>query len=189
MFPLDYDTVWRGVVSSASYTGDVNADFGNTLYNDHHFHYGYFVHAAAIIAYLDPTWLTQNTNRDWVNTLLRDYANSVDDDPYFPFSRSFDWFHGHSWAKGLFDSADGKDEESSSEDAFAAYAIKMWGRVVGDPNMEARGNLQLAILARSLQSYFLLTDNNKNQPPLFVPNKVPGIVCAFLSSLTTLCAC
>jgi endoglucanase Acf2 len=38
----------------------------------------------------------------------------------------FDWYHGHSFAKGLFESADGKDEESSSEDAFFAYAIKMW---------------------------------------------------------------
>lgn len=40
MFPLVYDTVWKGVVSSAGYSGDLNQDFGNTGYNDHHFHYG-----------------------------------------------------------------------------------------------------------------------------------------------------
>ena len=92
------------------------------------------------------------------------------------FSRSFDWYHGHSWAKGLFDSGDGKDEESSSEDAFASYAIKMWGKVIGDANMEARGNLQLAIQARSFQNYFLMASDNTVQPARFIPNKVTGIV-------------
>jgi endo-1,3(4)-beta-glucanase len=86
-FPLVYDTVWRGAVSSASYlTNDAGQDFGNSYYNDHHFHYGYFVHAAAVIGYLDPTWLTQGTNKDWVNMLVRDYANGVDNDPFFPVS-------------------------------------------------------------------------------------------------------
>ena len=33
--PLVYDEKWRGVVSTAIYiNSDVNADFGNTLYND-----------------------------------------------------------------------------------------------------------------------------------------------------------
>ena len=40
IFPLVYDTVWKGVVSSSGYSGDLNQDFGNTGYNDHHFHYG-----------------------------------------------------------------------------------------------------------------------------------------------------
>ena len=63
-----YDTAWKGVVSSASYVqNDSGVDFGNSYYNDHHFHYGYFIHAAAIIAYLDPTWLPQN--KDWVKRL------------------------------------------------------------------------------------------------------------------------
>ncbi|KAF2134581.1 glycoside hydrolase family 81 protein [Dothidotthia symphoricarpi CBS 119687] len=175
--PLVYDTVWKGVVSSATYGpgNNVGLDFGNTLYNDHHFHYGYFVWTAAVIGHLDPDWLTEGSNKAWVNTLVRDYANSVTDN-YFPFSRSFDWFHGHSWAKGLFESADGKDQESTSEDAFATYALKMWGKVSGDANMEARSNLQLALQARSLNNYFLLTSDNKNQPPQFLPNKVTGIL-------------
>jgi endo-1,3(4)-beta-glucanase len=111
-----------------------------------------------------------------VNSLVRDYANGAENDIYFPFSRSFDWYHGHSWAKGLFESADGKDEESSSEDVFSTYAVKMWGRVIGDPNMEARGNLQLAVLARSLRNYFLMESTNVNQPANFIRNKATGIV-------------
>ncbi|KAL9585699.1 MAG: hypothetical protein Q9212_001356 [Teloschistes hypoglaucus] len=174
IFPLVYDTVWKGVVSSGAYrTRDPGQDFGNTYYNDHHFHYGYFIHAAAIIAYLDPQWLV--LNKEFVDILVRDTANPSSSDPYFPFSRTFDWYHGHSWAKGLFESADGKDEESSSEDALFAYAIKMWGRVTGDKSMEARGNLMLAVLARTLRNYFLMQDGNANQPANFIGNKVTGI--------------
>ncbi|KAL8658318.1 MAG: hypothetical protein Q9226_001098 [Calogaya cf. arnoldii] len=174
-YPLVYDTAWKGLVSSGAYiTGDAGQDFGNAYYNDHHFHYAYFIHAAAIIAHLDPHWL--QLNKEWVNLLVRDAANPSTTDQYFPFSRAFDWYHGHSWAKGLFESADSKDEESSSEDAFFAYAIKMWGRVTGDRSMEARGNLMLSVLARTLQNYFLMQDGNSNHPAEFIANKVTGVL-------------
>ena len=133
------------------------------------------MYTAAVIGHLDPTWLGQGSNKAWVNALVRDFANPVADE-YFPFQRSFDWFHGHSWAKGLFESGDGKDQESTSEDIFATYAIKMWGRVIQDPNMEARGNLQLAVQARSIKNYFLMEANNTNQPAGFVKNKATGIL-------------
>jgi endo-1,3(4)-beta-glucanase len=88
----------------------------------------------------------------------------------------FDWYHGHSWAHGLYETFDGKDEESSSEDTMSAYALKMWGRTTGDANMEARGNLQLAITARSLQNYFLYDSTNSVEPANFIGNKVSGIL-------------
>ncbi|KAK7184684.1 glycosyl hydrolase family 81 [Paraphaeosphaeria sporulosa] len=175
--PLVYDTVWKGVVSSGSYGGgDLGMDFGNTLYNDHHFHYGYFVYTAAVVGHLDPSWLDQGSNKAWVNMLVRDFANPSADDPYFPFQRSFDWFMCHSWAKGLFDSGDGKDQESTSEDTFATYALKMWGKTIGDAYMEGRANLQLACQKRSLRNYFLLEADNQVQPSQFLPNKVTGIL-------------
>jgi len=172
--PLVYEQAWGGIVSTAGYS-DAGADFGGTYYNDHHFHYGYFVYTAAVIAHLDPAWLTQGSNKAWVNMLVRDFANPVSDS-LFPFSRSFDWFQGHSWAKGLFESADGKDQESTSEDAFASFGLKMWGLKSGDKNTEARGNLMLAIQARTFQSYFLMDSKNSNQPVDFINNKVTGIL-------------
>ncbi len=147
---------------------------------------GYFIYTAAVIAYLDPNWLY--LNKDWVNTLVRDAANPSLQDNMFPFSRMMDWYHGHSFAKGLFESADSKDEESSSEDAFFCYAIKMWGQVIGDDSMEARGNLMLAIQARTLNNYFLLQSDNVNQPANFIGNKVTGIVCPPTSPLHFLCS-
>ncbi|KAL9030538.1 MAG: hypothetical protein Q9196_001359 [Gyalolechia fulgens] len=181
-YPLVYESAWGGVVSTASYaTGDSGVDFGNTYYNDHHFHWSYFIHAAAIIGPIyrlatQILWNLSLTTVDWVNTLVRDAANPSPADPYFPVSRSFDWFHGHSWAKGLFDSGDGKDEESSSEDALFSYAMKMWGRTIGDAAMEARGNLMLAVQKRAFQNYFLMESGNINQPGNFVGNKVTGIL-------------
>lgn len=173
--PLIYESAWKGVVSSASYTtGNMGDDFGNTYYNDHHFHYGYFILTAAIIGYMDPDWIT--ANKDYVNSLVRDIANPSPLDNYFPVSRNFDWYHGHSWAHGLYESSDGKDQESSSEDSMSAYALKMWGHVTGDANMEARGNLQLAINARSIQSYYLYEQGNKIEPDNFVGNKAAGIL-------------
>ncbi|KAI1485066.1 glycoside hydrolase family 81 protein [Biscogniauxia mediterranea] len=175
-YPLYYESAWGGLVSSATYqTGNDGADFGNTFYNDHHFHYGYFIYAAAVVGYLDPTWLTKE-NVDWVNSLVRDVANPSPDDKHFPVFRNFDWYHGHSWAHGLYETSDGKDQESSSEDAMHVYAIKMWGKTIKDANMEARGNLMLSIEARSLSAYYLYASSNTVQPSRFIGNKVAGIL-------------
>lgn len=129
---------------------------------------------AAVIAHLDSEWLTDN--RDWVNTLVRDYANPSAADPYFPVNRMFDWYHGHSFAHGLFESSDGRDQESSSEDTMAAYAVKMWGMVSGDANMAARGDLMLAVQARAMSLYYLYTSDNTVEPASFIGNKVAGIL-------------
>lgn len=175
--PLCYDTTWKGLISKGGLC-DPNADFGNTFYNDHHFHYGYFVHAAAVIGQMDKDiggnrWVA--ANKDFVNSLVRDVANPTLADPYFPRFRVFDFFAGHSWAKGLFESGDGKDEESSSEDYHFAYGMKLWGKVIGDYAMETRGNIMLAVMRHSVNSYMLFSDDNRIVPFRIVSNKVSGI--------------
>lgn len=176
--PLIYDNTFKGLISKAGLGGDPGLDFGNSYYNDHHFHYGYHVHAAAILAKVDRelggSWL--ETNKKYINFLVRDFANPTEKDPYFPVSRSFDWFRGHSFAKGLFASADGKDQESSSEDYHSLYGLKLWGIVNGDKSLVLRSNLQLAILKRVCNNYILMKDDNINQPKRFIGNKVPGIL-------------
>jgi endo-1,3(4)-beta-glucanase len=160
------------------------------------------IFTAAVIGHLDPSWVP--ANKAYVDTLVRDIANPSTRDQYFPVWRCFDWFHGHSWAHGLFDVLDGKDQESSSEDTMHVYALKMWGAVTCDKNLEARyalfpftfsplllnvdnpliltcllpdrTNLMLALQARSLQSYYLYTSSNTIQPAEFIPNKVAGIL-------------
>lgn len=182
IFPLTYESAWGGLVSSATYTtGDAGADFGNTYYNDHHFHWGYHVLTAAIIAHLDGgAWLA--ANKPWVDALARDFANPSAEDGWFPVSRMFDWYHGHSFAHGLFESADGRDQESSSEDTMASFALRMWGVVSGDANMAARGALMLAVQRRALNLYYLYSDGTGDddvapvQPAQFVGNRAAGIL-------------
>lgn len=172
-FPLVYDCSWKGLISSA----EPGADFGNSNYNDHHFHYGYHVHAIAILSHIDQDWLHANNDLifNYANTLIRDIA-SPQADQYFPQFRSFDFFHGHSWAHGIFPSGDGKDNESSSEMYHFARAIKLYGNVIGDKNMQHRGDLMLAIMKRSVNMYMLYTRDNKIQPQNFIGNKVSGIL-------------
>ncbi|KAL6917674.1 hypothetical protein ACHAP8_000421 [Fusarium lateritium] len=174
-YPLVYESVWGGIVSTASYeSGSAGSDFGNTYYNDHHFHFGYHVLTAAYIGSMDSKWLA--ANKAYVNTLVRDYANPSSSDKYFPQWRSFDWYHGHSWAHGLTAMWDGKDQESSSEDMMSVYAMKMWGTVIKDTNMVARANLQLAVMSRAMQAYYYYTTTNTVQPKNFIGNKVAGIL-------------
>lgn len=169
--PIVYDTVWKGAISSC---GNSGCDFGNAWYNDHHFHYGYFVYTAAVIAHLDASWLTTG-NKAYINTLLRDFANPSTSDTAFPQFRSFDWYAGHSWAHGINAAGDGKDEESSSEDYNAIYGMKLWGKVTGDASMEGRGNLMLAVMRRSMQNNMLMATDNSVQPAAFRKQYAAGI--------------
>jgi endo-1,3(4)-beta-glucanase len=70
-FPLYYDDTWKGLVSKAGLEGDPGSDFGNTFYNDHHFHFGYFIHTAAVIGALDPGWLEQGVNKRFINMMVK----------------------------------------------------------------------------------------------------------------------
>lgn len=172
--PLRYDESWKGVISDTP----PDQDFGNSNYNDHHFHYGYHIHAIAIVARIDPEWLSANNNLvyDYAITLIRDYGNPSDSDPFFPQFRNFDWFHGHSFAHGIFPSGDGKNEESSSEDYHSVYALKLFGKVIGNLELENAANLMLGIMKSSLNLYMMYTSDNNILPPRFTANKVSGIL-------------
>lgn len=174
--PLIYDTTFGGICAKDG-LADPQADFGNAYYNDHHYHYSYFVHAAAVVAKVDSatggSWLAENSA--WVTLLVRDVATPVADDRYFPQFRAFDWFQGHSWSRGVFVSNDGKDEESSSEDYHFSYAMKLWGQVIGDHAMAARGDAMLSVQKKAFQLYFLYEDDNKIVPLAIAFNKVCGI--------------
>ncbi|KAG2772680.1 hypothetical protein Pcac1_g16645 [Phytophthora cactorum] len=174
--PLVYETSYKGIVTSQVFTAnDVNVEFGNGVYNDHHYHYGYWVTASAILKKLDPSWsgITQLETMVW--TLLRDVVNPSSDDPYFPKFRHFSWYLGHSYSHGVTPMADGKDEESTSEDVNFYYGMKLWGQVSGNKAVEDLGSLMLRLNARAVRTYFLMTSDNTIHPPQFVPNHVTGI--------------
>jgi endo-1,3(4)-beta-glucanase len=110
--PLLYDRTWGGVVPTNGLQNPLS-DFGSGYYNDHHFHYGYFTYAGAVLAKLAPSYW--QTNRLFFDALIKDYCNWDPTDMDFPFARHKDLFDGHSWASGLFQEANAKNQESSSE--------------------------------------------------------------------------
>lgn len=66
-------------------------------YNDHHFHYGYMLHGAAVIAKYDSAWW--NTNKALITAFARDIGNPSTSDKFFTVARCKDWFAGHSWGE------------------------------------------------------------------------------------------
>jgi endoglucanase Acf2 len=100
--------------------------------NDHHFHYGYFLRAAAELALNDPDWAKPNHWGGMIQMLARDIASPDRRDPLFPFLRCFDPFAGHSWASGSAKFGDGNNQESSSESLNAWSALVLLGEATGD---------------------------------------------------------
>jgi len=126
-----YDKVWGTLIGSKpSYGSDGQI-------NDHHFHYGYFIRAAAEVARLDPTWVEK-----WggmVELLIRDIASTNREDLLFPHLRCFDVYAGHSWASGHAKFGDGNNQESSSEAMNAWYGLMLWGEVTGNTKLRDTG--------------------------------------------------
>ncbi len=103
-------------------------------YNDHHFHYGYVLYAAAVLGRASPDFLSQYSS--YIDAIYYDVAHNSttvmhDDegDIFFPFARHKSWFDGHSFASGLFEFANGKSQESSSEAVNCYYGAYLWAKV------------------------------------------------------------
>ncbi len=166
--PLRYDASWGGVITTSG------GSFQQGLYNDHHFHYGYFVYAAAVMAKDHPEWTAQWG--DEVMHLIRNLANPAASDPHYTYLRNKDWFVGHSWASGLFEFGDGRNQESTSEAVNAWYAVYLYGLATGNDRLRDLGRLMLATEMRSTQTYWQVDSNDGIYPESFASNKVVGVL-------------
>ena len=124
--------------------------------NDHMFHYGYFIHAASIIARFDTGW--RDTWKDAINILVHDIANTRRDNKGFektptPFLRNFDVYEGHAWASGHGNNGLGNNEESSSESMNAFAGIALWGAEIGDKEIRDLGVYLYTTGAQSINYY------------------------------------
>jgi len=143
--------------------------------NDHHFHYGYWIKAAATIAIVNPEWA-----QEWggmVYEMISDIANcNRDGSSYnensparYPFLRNFDIYEGHSWASGvanyeydangnLIDAkgglAGGNNQESSSEATNAWASLIMWGEVMGNTTIRDLGIYMYTTEIAAIEDYY-----------------------------------
>ena len=171
--PLAFDRTWGGVVV-ADAVNDPGLAFGQGYYNDHHFHYGYHIYAAACLARVDPDWV--EARGDAVLHLIRDIANPSGQDPHYPRQRHMDWFAGHSWASGLFAFGDARNQESTSEAVNAWYAVALWGLATGDERVRDLGRLMLATEIRSARRYWQIPSTSDIYAEPFKSQRVVGVL-------------
>ncbi|WP_052571234.1 glycosyl hydrolase [Endomicrobium proavitum] len=154
-----YDQRYGGI-QGYHYLAYNNEDFGSRYYNDHHFHYGMFVYASAILAMFDPDFASSSQYQSMVNAVIKDFANADRNDVSFPFLRYFDVYEGHSWAngRGTTSGDDGTDQESSSEAMNAWAGIYLWGVATNNPDLIALGIYLYTTEYAAIKEYFFDMD-------------------------------
>ncbi|MEU2970636.1 glycosyl hydrolase [Nocardiopsis alba] len=110
-----------------------------TELNDHDFHYGYFVSAAAMVARYDAEWADEDAWGGMIRLLIEDVAGTDPDSEMFPRLRSFSPYAGHGWASGHAGFASGNNQESSSEGMHFAAATAHFGALTGDEELRDLG--------------------------------------------------
>jgi len=171
--PLQFDTTWGGIVTRDSLASP-SAEFGAGHYNDHHFHWGHHLYAAAVMARNDPAFAT--AHRAGLLSMVRDIANPSTSDPYFPRHRAMDFFRGHAWAAGLSEFADGQNQESTSEAVNAWYAMHLVGLTLGDRRVSDLGRLLLTLEIDAAQTYWQMASASPHYGYPFKARRVVGIL-------------
>ena len=122
--------------------------------NDHHFHYGYFIRAAAEVALRDPAWAAKDRWGGMVDVLVADIATTERGRADFPFLRNFDPYEGHSWASGVGMGDYGNNQESSSEALNAWAGLILWAEVHGNGALRDLGVYMYATEAEAISHYW-----------------------------------
>lgn len=151
-----YDPTLKGIAAKT------NA-FGSEDFNDHHFHYGYFIYAASILAKYDATFLKDSQKQ--INLLVADIA-SYAPSASFPVRRYYDPYAEHSWAAGLAPFADGNNQESSSEAINAWNGVALWAKLTGNDQLQSSATWMLSNEAATAKTAW----RSVNTTPAYLKN-------------------
>ena len=141
-----YPEPWSALVG-------VGTSYGSGGFTDNHFHYGYHVLAAALLGARDRAWL--DGYGGMARLVAKQYANWQRDDRAFPYLRTFDPWHGHSYAGGMSNPGDGNNQESSSEAMQSWAGLFLLGSALADRDMAAAGAMGYAIESAAVDEYWL----------------------------------
>jgi endo-1,3(4)-beta-glucanase len=130
-FLFYYNEIWSAMLGYPAGHGQDNN------INDHHFHWGYFIHAAAFMEQFEPGWADKYG--DFINYLVRDAASPNRNDDKFPFLRNFSPYAGHCWANGFATFPQGNDQESTSESMQFNSSLIHWGTITGNDEIRDLG--------------------------------------------------
>ncbi|MDB5159974.1 MAG: Endo,3(4)-beta-glucanase [Candidatus Saccharibacteria bacterium] len=159
-----YDPTLKGIAAQTK-------AFGSEDFNDHHFHYGYFIYAASILGKYDADFL--NNSQKKINLLVADIA-SYAPSSNFPVQRYYDAYAGHSWAAGLSPFADGNNQESSSEAINAWNGVALWAQLTNNTELQSSASWMLSNEAATAKAAWRTVDTS----PAYLKN--------FTSPLTSL---
>jgi len=181
---LAFDLTYGGICTLAGLQ-DVNADFGNGNYNDHHYHYGYLLYASAIVLNIlgpdrgfkalagkDESVPISHKEIHRVQAalaaLIADIAAPFSAESWWinlfpskifpPVARHKDFYDGHSYASGLFPMEDGKSQESVSEAAHCYYAVALLASVLNDNALQEWAMLLAATEIHAARFYWHIHD-------------------------------
>lgn len=189
--PLVYDATYGGLVTTKGLY-DHDADFGSGYYNDHHFHYGYMLYAAAVAAKLDAGFVSKY--RPALFALMYDVANPGTgaslfepgiDRSAFPRARHKDFYDGHSWASGIFFMGQGKAQESSTEAINCYYGAYLLALAIGDVELADWNRVLLATEIRAAKLYYHMPADTLIYPKNFAHNKMVGVLGALSTGTVT----
>ncbi len=134
-----------------------NTSYDSDTFNDHHFHYGYFTYAGALLAMVDDDF--RDNYGQMLRELAKDYANWERTDTRYPMFRTFDPWSGHSFAGGMGD-GNGNGQESSSEAMQSWGGLYLLGVALGDDAMRDAGLFGYVSEARATAEYWF--DRNRD---------------------------
>jgi len=157
---------------------DARADFGFGVYNDHHYHLGYFLYGIAVLAKIDPEW--GQKYKPQVYSLLSDFMNlDQQSNAHYPRLRCFDLYMLHSWASGLTEFADGRNQESTSEAVNAYYSAALVGLAYGDSSLVASGSTLVALEILGAQTWWHVKAGENLYNEVFAnDNRIVGVLWA-----------
>jgi endoglucanase Acf2 len=135
------------------------SEFGlNTGLTDHHFTYGYFAFAAAVLGSYDKDFV--NDYGPMVELLIRDYASPSRSDPLFPYFRNFNAYEGHSWAGGFGDNPNGNNQEAAGEALVGWLGQYLWGVVTDNAELRDAGIYGFTTEERAIENYWFNYDRD-----------------------------
>ncbi|KAL1338418.1 hypothetical protein HN51_033067 [Arachis hypogaea] len=170
-----HDKKWGGIVTKLGST-DSGKDFGFGIYNDHHYHLGYFIYAIATLVKIDPAWGSKYKYQAY--SLVSDFMNlDMKSNPNYTRLRCFDLYTLHSWAGGLTEFADGRNQESTSEAVSAYYSAALLGMAYGDARLYAVGSTLTALEILGTQTWWHVKEGSGMYEGEFTKeNRVMGVL-------------
>lgn len=171
LYYLSYEPIWKGVIVPADSLAVVSKGptaYGNSFYNDHHFHYGYIIYSIWAALLYQTTHSISPTLNDMfpsqIKNLLYDVCNPDQNSTFSTKLRHKDFYAGHSWATGIgvpqsvstVNSSPIRQQESSGEAINCYYSCYLLANLIACSDVVKIASLALKLELDASKAYYQL---------------------------------